>query len=233
MVYGFGWFGALIPTVARPSVPVVFQSGKVTMEVQSILDQIMPAVYNSLPILLPSLKDRYNMAIVISKKLEGSKGTAWNQVYSSIDICTPNLLHYEQVKNLANRGINIYCEKPMALNYDDSKEMDKLSKEKELITQVALIYRFMPSIDKENVIIDKGYLGEIINFRGQLLPSSYLNPKRGMNWRLRKEESGGGAIVDLGVHVSDTLLFLLGDRKIKSLTAKTNTVNLLKKEKKY
>lgn len=200
------------------------------------IGQIHTLVYKSLPILIPYLNDKYNMSLVVSKKLKNTDGSGWEKVYSSIDelesdikldmvdICTPNFLHYEQEKKFVSKGANIYCEKPMALNYDDSKEMADLAKAKGLITQVALVYRFMPAVAKAKTIIDKGYLGEIINFRGELFHSSYLNPKREMNWRLVHEKSGGGAIIDLGVHVIDTLIFILGFNKIKSVSARTNTI---------
>lgn len=200
------------------------------------IGQVHTIVYKNLPILLPYFNNKYDMSLVVSKKLENTKDIGWNELYAHIDevpnnikldildICTPNFLHYEQGKKFANRGVNIYCEKPMALNYYKGKEMVDLAKERELITQVALVYRFMPAVAKAKTIIEKGYIGEIISFRGELLHSSYLNPKREMNWRLRNEKSGGGAIVDLGVHIIDTLLFILGYNKIKSIGARTNTV---------
>lgn len=200
------------------------------------IGQVHTMVYKNLPILSPFFNDKYNMSLVVSKKLENTKGLGWEHLYSTVDeipeeiqldmvdICTPNFLHYEQGKKFTNKGTNIYCEKPMALNYDESVEMANLAKDNEIITQVALVYRFMPAIAKAKAIVESGFLGEIISFRGELLHSSYLNPEREMNWRLRKEQSGGGAIVDLGIHVVDTLMFVLGDNNIKALNARTNTI---------
>lgn len=200
------------------------------------IGQVHTMVYKNLPILSPFFKDKYNMSLVVSKKLENTKGLGWENLYSTVDeiseetnldivdICTPNFLHYEQGKKFMEKGVNIYCEKPMALNYEDSLKMANLAEDKGLITQVALVYRFMPAVAKAKAIVESGLLGDIISFRGELLHSSYLNPEREMNWRLRKEQSGGGAIVDLGVHVVDTLMFVLGDNNIKTLSARTNTV---------
>ncbi|NMB08428.1 MAG: Gfo/Idh/MocA family oxidoreductase [Tissierellia bacterium] len=200
------------------------------------IGQVHTMVYKNLPILSPFFKDKYNMSLVVSKKLENTKGLGWENLYSTVDeiseetnldivdICTPNFLHCEQGKKFMEKGVNIYCEKPMALNYEDSLKMANLAEDKGLITQVALVYRFMPAVAKAKAIVESGLLGDIISFRGELLHSSYLNPEREMNWRLRKEQSGGGAIVDLGVHVVDTLMFVLGDNNIKTLSARTNTV---------
>jgi predicted dehydrogenase len=200
------------------------------------IGQIHTMVYKNLPILLPELNDKYDMSLVISKKLKNTEGLGWHRLYSTVDeveeeikldivdICTPNFLHYEQGKKFIDRGTNIYCEKPMALNYEESLDMANSAEDKGLITQLALVYRFMPAIAKAKAIVESGLLGEIISFRGELLHSSYLNPERKMNWRLIKEQSGGGAIVDLGVHVVDSLMFILGENKIKAVNARTNTV---------
>ncbi len=200
------------------------------------IGQVHTIAYKSLPILTPFFKDKYNMSLVVSRKLENTKDLGWGNLYSDVDeipresnldivdICTPNFLHYEQGKKFMNKGVNIYCEKPIALNYREALDMANLAEDKGLITQAALVYRFMPAIAKAKAIVESGSLGEIISFRGELLHSSYLNPEREMNWRLRKEQSGGGAIVDLGVHIVDTLMFILGDNKIKTVNARTNTI---------
>ncbi len=63
-----------------------------------------------------------------------------------IDICTPNDSHFEIVKSAVQHGKAIYCEKPLATNYNDAMEMAKLVKENNIMNSVALVYRFMPAL---------------------------------------------------------------------------------------
>ncbi len=65
-------------------------------------------------------------------------------------------------KKIYGKGVNIYCEKPMALNYEDSLKMANLAEDKGLITQVALVYRFMPAVAKAKAIVESGLLGGIL-----------------------------------------------------------------------
>jgi predicted dehydrogenase len=70
-------------------------------------------------------------------------------------------------------------------------------------------------------LIEEGFLGNVINFRAQYFHSSYLDPEKPMSWRLTQEESGGGALVDLGAHVIDLMLHLVGP--FRRVMAQTKT----------
>jgi predicted dehydrogenase len=139
-----------------------------------------------------------------------------------IDICTPNHLHREQVILAAKYGKKIYCEKPLGLNGYETNIMAEAVKEKNLKNQVALVMRFLPAFASAHAILKMGFLGSIYSFRGEMFHSSYLDPQKKMSWRLEKEKSGGGALIDLGIHVVDLIRFLLGE--IKDVSASTKTV---------
>ena len=66
----------------------------------------------------------------------------------------------------------------------------------------------MPAIRMIKEIISTGQLGSIVQFRVSYLHGSYMNPQKGMSWRLRQ---GSGALLDLGPHVIDLINFLVGD----------------------
>ena len=127
-----------------------------------------------------------------------------------IDICTPNYLHYEQVKKALEYGKAVYCEKPLALNFKEAKALTELAANKHLVNQVALIYRFMPAVVQARDYIASGQLGEIIHFKFMIYHKGYLN-ERSLSWREQMKFSGGGALMDLGIHMADLLRFILGD----------------------
>ncbi len=127
-----------------------------------------------------------------------------------IDICTPNKLHYPIFKTALVAGKHIYCEKPLALNIQEAEEMLTLAEASDRVVQLAFNYRFIPAVMRAKQLIEEGFLGEVINFRAQYFHTGYLNPDKPMSWRLDQGASGGGALVDLGSHVIDLMLYLAG-----------------------
>jgi len=127
-----------------------------------------------------------------------------------IDVCSPNMLHKEQVERALARGIHVYCEKPLALNLTEAREMAQAAKDAGVLTHMAFVFRYLPAIRQMKTMLTRGDIGEVLNFRGHMFHSSYLNPERPMSWRLRYAEAGGGVLVDLGVHMIDLIHALLG-----------------------
>lgn len=128
-----------------------------------------------------------------------------------IDVCTPNFLHYEQGMKILGAGKHIYMEKPVSKDIEDAVKLVKLSESSGLVNQVALMYRFLPAIVMAKDYIESGQLGDILHFRFALYHSGYLNENRPISWRLQHEKSGGGAAMDLGIHMADLVRFLLGE----------------------
>ncbi|MBU3111510.1 Gfo/Idh/MocA family protein [Clostridium lacusfryxellense] len=135
-----------------------------------------------------------------------------------IDICTPNDSHFDIVKKAVEHGKAIYCEKPLATNMNDAMEMAKLVKENNIMNSVALVYRFMPALTLLKRELEVETIGKIIDFKVRTYHDSYLNEKKKDTWRTGKN-SGGGALLDLGVHLIDMIQFTMGD--IKEVESKT------------
>lgn len=206
---------------------------KIAMLGYGYIGKIHTMGYANIPIIFPHLNESIEMTKVIRQKNSPKDEQYWldrgteieelsNLDVDFADICTPNFLHLPQIKYLLDKGINVYCEKPLGINYKESIHLTDLVEEKKVINQVALVYRFMPSVAKGRAFIKNGGIGDIISFRAHLLHSSYLNPLRNITWRLEKEKSGGGALIDLGIHLIDTIRFLLGETK--SISAYTKTL---------
>lgn len=129
-----------------------------------------------------------------------------------IDICTPNDAHKKLIESAANFGKAIYCEKPLAINYADALALTEMVAEKEIKNGVALMYRFMPAVRLIKEEIENKTIGDIIDFKINLYHKSYLDKDKVGTWRTSKK-SGGGALLDLGVHLIDVIHFTLGDIK--------------------
>ncbi len=135
-----------------------------------------------------------------------------NDEIDVIDICTPNYLHKEIFIKALEKGKHVHCEKPLALNLSDAKEILKISKKyPRLKTQITFEYRYQPAIMRAKQLIEDGFLGKVFSVRGAYLHSGYIDPERPISWRLQKKYSGGGALYDMGSHLIDLTRFLLGD----------------------
>ena len=130
-----------------------------------------------------------------------------------IDCCTPNYLHKDILIDAMRAGKYVYCEKPLAINIEEAKEIVKVAKETKVLNQIAFQYRFIPAIMRAKQLIEEGFLGRVFHFKASYLHSGYTDPNRPMTWRLDKERSGGGALYDLGSHIIDLMYYLLGEYK--------------------
>ncbi|SHF33039.1 Predicted dehydrogenase [Caldanaerobius fijiensis DSM 17918] len=140
---------------------------------------------------------------------------------TAVDICTPNYLHFEEAMKVIDRGYDIYLEKPIGLNGDEAFKIKEAAIKKNVINQTALMYRFMPAVAQARDMVKNGEIGQILNFKAMMLHSGYLDPNRPISWKMKKATCGGGAIVDMGIHLIDAVRFMLGE--ITSLRAQSRT----------
>ncbi|MBC8059841.1 MAG: Gfo/Idh/MocA family oxidoreductase [Clostridiaceae bacterium] len=135
-----------------------------------------------------------------------------------ISICSPNDSHLELVERAVKYKKAIYCEKPLSSNYEDAERMAKLIKDNNIKAAVALMYRFLPAVRLLKKELERETIGEIIDFKIKTYHKSYLSEKKAGSWRTL-QGSGGGALLDLGVHLIDLIHFTLGAiEKVKANT---------------
>ncbi|MGQ9631602.1 MAG: Gfo/Idh/MocA family protein [bacterium] len=138
-----------------------------------------------------------------------------------VNCCTPNYLHKKILVDSLRAGKHIYCDKPLAMNLREAREIVEEAKAAGVVHQMTFEYRFIPAILRAKQLVDEGFLGDVFSFRSAYLHSGYIDPDRPMSWRLDKGMSGGGALFDLGSHVLDLIRFLLGDVAEVYATTKT------------
>jgi len=152
--------------------------------------------------------------------------TNWKEIIeddrvSIVDSCTPNNMHAEISIAAAQAGKNILCEKPLARNSAEAKEMRDAVKKYKVKNVCDFNYRMVPAIVLAKNLIKDGKLGKIYHFRAKYLQEWIMDPDFPMVWRLKKSLSGSGAIGDLGAHIIDLGRFLCGE--FKSVMAVTRT----------
>jgi predicted dehydrogenase len=134
-----------------------------------------------------------------------------HQEVGIIDCCAPNYMHYPVAMAAIQAGKPIVMEKPLALDVEQGEKIAKTARDAGVPVGMIFNYRFIPAILHARQLIDEGFLGQIYQFQIEYLHSGYQNPSRPMGWKLRKAQSGGGALVDLGSHLIDMIRYLLGD----------------------
>ncbi len=150
--------------------------------------------------------------------------TDWKKVIARkdidiVDISTPTYLHHQMVIEAARAGKHIFCEKPMALNYAEAREMYEAARKSPGKHYINFNYRRCPAIVLAKQLIDEGKLGRIYHWRGWYLQSWIMDPGFPLTWHLRKETAGAGPQYDLNSHSVDLARFLVGE--IKSVVAMT------------
>ncbi|MDH3251506.1 MAG: Gfo/Idh/MocA family oxidoreductase [Ignavibacteria bacterium] len=138
-----------------------------------------------------------------------------------VNICTPNRFHKEAVLEALRNGKHVYCEKPLAYDEKEAREIVSAADASGLKHQITSEYRFIPAVMKAREMIDQGFVGRVFQFRGLYLHSGYIDPKRPREWRMQKEVIGGGVLVDLGPHILDLMHYLVGDVLEVSATMET------------
>lgn len=127
-----------------------------------------------------------------------------------IDICTPNIYHYETLKKAIAAGKHVYCEKPLCVTCAQAEEIRALAKEKKVKCQIVFNNRFLAPIMRAKELIDEGALGRILSFRASYLHASATNVERAAGWKQDKDVCGGGVLFDLGSHIIDLIYYLCG-----------------------
>lgn len=128
-----------------------------------------------------------------------------------IDICTPNVCHYEQVKAALLHKKHVLCEKPLGITPTEADELADLAEKAGVIHGMVFNNRHLPSAMRAAALVAEGKLGRIVSFRSAYLHSSSTDPARPRGWKQDADICGGGVLFDLGSHAIDLLSYVLGN----------------------
>ncbi len=152
--------------------------------------------------------------------------TSWERLVERddidlIDVSSPTDTHKDIVIAAARAGKHILCEKPMALNATEAREMYDAVKAAGVKHMIGHNYRRVPAIRYARKLIDDGRIGDIYHWRGAYLQDWIVDPKFPLTWQLRKEIAGYGPHGDLNSHSVDLARYLVGEIKTVSCTMAT------------
>lgn len=135
-----------------------------------------------------------------------------------VDICTPNMYHTPLTVAALEAGKHVICEKPLAPKPDDILKMIAARDKSGKMLMTAQHFRFEGSSKALKAEIDKGVLGEVYHARSWMLRRSGAPTRPGF---VEKKHSGGGPCIDIGVHILDLTLWMMGHPKPVTVTGVT------------
>ena len=142
-----------------------------------------------------------------------------NPEIEAVSICTPNYLHLDIAKKMFECGKHVLVEKPMAINASDSREMIDTARKNNCKLQVGNMWRYHPEVLFVKEAIEKGHIGEVVKVKGYGI---HVN-KGPRGWFVEKKLAGGGMLIDMGIHAINTIRFVLGNPKAKTVYAYIDT----------
>ena len=137
----------------------------------------------------------------------------------SVDICTPNYLHSIIAVAAFEAGKHVFCEKPDAVNVEEVLKMNRAAEKAGKTLMIMRNIRFSPASQYAKKYIESGAMGDIYCGRCGWQRRRGIPGKGG--WFTTKAQSGGGPLIDLGVHMIDLAIWLMGSPKPVTVTGST------------
>ena len=201
------------------------------------MGQVHSRSYKQVPIRFPELGVEPSLVICsdnVLQRAEDAQSTLgfaqisdnWRDVVEHpdvqvINIATPNNLHVDIVREAAEAGKHIMCEKPVGRTPWETAQIADIARTAGILTFVGFNYRWVPLIQYLRKLIQDGALGDITHFRGRFFSMYGSNPYGLMSWRFDQSVAGFGVMGDIMAHIADLALFIAGPIKRVTSTAHT------------
>lgn len=171
--------------------------------------------------------------VIVDSNAERSKARAqewgvksWHTDYRAViendditicDICLPHHLHAVVTIDCLRAGKHVLLEKPISMTLDEATEIMHAHRQSGKILMIAENWYFAPVVTKAEEVIRSGAIGEVYSMRANLdYPGFRSWPKekayvRGVGWRENAAQSGGGVMVDGGIHTLSVARMFMGE----------------------
>ena len=120
-------------------------------------------------------------------------------------IATPTALHAEQSITALNAGTAVFCQKPLGTNAAEAARVVETARRMERLLALDMSYRHVRGVKKIKELVDAGEIGEV--FAVDLVFHNAYGPDK--PWYYAPALSGGGCVIDLGIHLVDLALWML------------------------
>lgn len=162
------------------------------------------------------LRQKYNAKYAYTDETELLNNPEIEAVY----IASPVVCHARQAKLAADKGKQILIEKPIAMTIEEGEDVINYCTQKGVKIAAGFMMRFGAHVMNMKKAIEEGKIGQVVSGYSQF---TLWLPDDAGNWRLNKAKSGGGSLMDMGVHCIDLMEYILGS-KVKQVTAFNDTI---------
>src|SRR5215211_7838663 len=142
-----------------------------------------------------------------------------NPDIDAVSVCVPNFLHAEVAIAALRAGKHVPVEKPLARTAAEGEEILRVANDVDRIVGIVFNKRHRADFEYVGELARSGYFGEIYYAKAYWMRRSGI-PGLG-SWFTKKELAGGGPLIDLGVHMIDAALYLMGDPEVQSVSCAT------------
>ena len=176
-------------------------------------------VISGTPAKITNWQSRYNIPEKNCYNYENFDNIKNNPDIDVVYVITPNALHHDQVIRVAKAGKHVICEKPMALTAKEGQAMVDACKKANVKLLVGYRMHFEPKTLEVIRMRKEGEFGKILFFQG-LSGFRIGDPTQ---WRLNKQLSGGGALMDIGIYSVNGSRYMVGEEPIWVTAEETKT----------
>ena len=167
-----------------------------SIEVQAICDTDLPKAR--------ALADRFG----IKDALDDIEDLLRYEALDAVVICSPNHLHESHILAALSAGVHILVEKPLTMSAASTQRILRAAEKRDRVVMVGMNHRYRPDVQIVRSFVQSGELGRIESVRGSW---HIFRPSRNqLGWRQRRDQAGGGAMLDLGLSILDLGLWLGG-----------------------
>lgn len=191
---GVGWIG-------RARMRSVMESG--LAEVAALADP-SPEMRAAAAELAPDAKVCGSMQELLEEELDGAV------------IATPSALHAEQSMAFLQRGVPVFCQKPLGRSAHESRRVVELARVKDRLLGVDLVYRHTRALAAVQGLVASGELGDV--YALDLVFHNAYGPDKA--WFYERALSGGGCVMDLGIHLVDAALWIAGFPEVRGVRSR-------------
>jgi predicted dehydrogenase len=190
---GVGWIG-------RHRLEAILQSD--AADVVAVAD-IAPENAAAAVSMVPAAKAVSSLDELLSEKLDG------------VVIATPSALHAEQAIAALERGVAVFCQKPLARTASETGRIIDAARRVDRLLGVDLSYRYVEGVRLIRELVGAGELGRV--YAVDLVFHNAYGPDK--QWFYDPARSGGGCLIDLGVHLADLALWVLEPASVRKVSS--------------
>jgi predicted dehydrogenase len=167
--------------------------------------------------LIPARREKLAAEHKIARQYLSAEELVADREIDAVSVCLPNHLHAPVSVAALKAGKHVLCEKPPARTAKEAKQIESAALKAQKLVLYGFQRRFGGAELAARQAIEKGYAGAIYHARAAWMRTRGI--PIGTGWFTKKDQSGGGAMIDIGVHMLDLAWHLMGQPRAASAFA--------------